>query len=298
MGRQLVCGEGGFTRKKIQYGWIAPTYNVAERGIEAFRMIADGFVKVVGRMPTRVEFEGSAGPVRVRFLSADNPDNIRGYGFQGIVVDEAAMIPQDVWNYVLRPTIAQTLGWAVFVSTPKGRNWFYDFYTRGCDPEEKEYASFRFPSSASPFFPGSEWEDAKRTLPSDVFRQEYEAEFLEVSAGVFRGIEQCLLTVDEHGWTRIGGEDSSTTDGHGQARTGKHEKICAFLGHSKQAIRWQIWSALLLYILLRFQAWASKWTHSFARLFTMIRSVIWERFDLADLLNFYGTAGGPMANAI
>jgi hypothetical protein len=175
------------------YGWIAPTYNVAERGIEAFRQIADGFVRVVGRMPTRIEFEGAMGPVRIWFLSADNPDNIRGYGFQGLVVDEAAMIPKDVWQYVLRPTISQTLGWAVFVSTPKGRNWFYDFYTRGCDPEEKDYASLRFPSSASPFFPASEWEDAKRTLPEDVFRQEYEAEFLEDSAGVFRGVDSCLI---------------------------------------------------------------------------------------------------------
>jgi len=181
------CGAAG------DYGWIAPTYNVAERGIDAFRQIATGFVRVVGRMPTRVEFEGAAGPVRVWFLSADNADNIRGYGFQGLVVDEAAMIPVDVWQYVLRPTISQTLGWAVFVSTPKGRNWFYDMHTRGLDPEEKDYASLTFPSSASPYFPKSEWDDARRTLPSDVFRQEYEAEFLEDSAGVFRGADACVI---------------------------------------------------------------------------------------------------------
>src|SRR5690606_28958480 len=69
-------------------------------------------------------------------------------------------------------------------------------------------------------------------------------------------------------------------------------KICDFLGHSKQAIRWQFWSALLLYLLLRFQAWTSNWSHSFTRLFTMIRGVVWDRFDLADILRFYGTAGG------
>lgn len=69
-------------------------------------------------------------------------------------------------------------------------------------------------------------------------------------------------------------------------------KICDFLGHSKQAIRWQLWSALLLYLLLRFQAWTSNWSHSFTRLFTMIRGVVWDRFDLADILRFYGTAGG------
>ncbi len=185
------------------YGWVAPTYNVAERGIEAFRMIGEGFVNVCGRAPCRVEFQGMVGmpPSRVWFLSADNPDNIRGFGFKGLVIDEAAAIPADVWHYVLRPTIAQTLGWAVFVSTPKGRNWFYDLYTRGLDPSETDYASFTFPSKASPYFPAKEWDEAKRTLPADVFRQEYEAEFLEDSAGVFRNIDGCLI-----------GEDVTTKD--------------------------------------------------------------------------------------
>ena len=96
-------------------------------------------------------------------------------------------------HYVLRPTIAQTLGWAVFVSTPKGRNWFYDLFTRGLDPSETDYASFRFPSNASPYFPAKEWEEAKRTLPEDVFRQEYMAEFMEDSAGVFRNVDACTV---------------------------------------------------------------------------------------------------------
>lgn len=69
-------------------------------------------------------------------------------------------------------------------------------------------------------------------------------------------------------------------------------QICDFLGHSKQAIGWQLWAALLLYVLLRFQAWCSQWPHSFTRLFTMIRAVIWDRFDLGDTLAFYGTAAG------
>jgi hypothetical protein len=177
------------------YGWIAPTYNVAERGREAFMQAAEiGQPRFVGRAPARVEFFAEGGEKsRVWFLSADNPENIRGYGFKGIVVDEAAMISPDVWNYILRPTIAQTLGWAVFISTPKGRNWFYDLFTRGLDPNEKDYSSFQFPSIASPFFPVSEWEDAQRTLPADVFKQEYEAQFLEDSAGVFRGVSKCLF---------------------------------------------------------------------------------------------------------
>ena len=185
--------DRGGTERAGEYGWIAPTYNVAERGIEAFRQIAEGFVTVSGRTPTRVEFRGLHGPVRIWFLSADNPDNIRGYGFQGIVVDEAASIPPDVWHYVLRPTIGQTLGWAVLISTPKGRNWFFDMFTRGLEAGNETHKSFRFASNESPYFPAQEWADARRTLPQDVFRQEYEAEFLEDSAGVFHNIEACLV---------------------------------------------------------------------------------------------------------
>jgi hypothetical protein len=195
---ELICfarSTGG------DYGWVAPTYNVADRGIEAFRAVGEEFVQVCGRAPCRIELAGLPGvpPTRIWFLSADNPDSIRGFGFQGLVLDEAASIPRDVWHYVLRPTIAQTLGWAVLVSTPKGRNWFYDMHTRGLDPTETDYASFTFPSNASPYFPQREWDEAKRTLPEDVFRQEYMAEFMEDSAGVFRGVDGCLYDAGLNG---------------------------------------------------------------------------------------------------
>lgn len=71
-------------------------------------------------------------------------------------------------------------------------------------------------------------------------------------------------------------------------------KVCDFLGHSKQAIRCQLWSALLLYVWLRFQAWQSAWPHSFTRIFTLIRALLWDRFDLKELLEFYGTAGSKI----
>jgi hypothetical protein len=186
------CEKGG------DYGWVAPTYNVAERGIEAFRKFGFGFVQESGRAPCRVEFQGRDGFPRTRiwFLSADNPDNMRGFGFQGLVIDEAATIPANVWNYVLRPTISQTLGWAMLVSTPAGRNWFYDMFTRGMDPLETNYASFTFPSNASPYFPAQEWEEARRVYGERAFRQEYMAEFMEDCAGTFRGIEACLLNAE------------------------------------------------------------------------------------------------------
>jgi IS4 transposase len=65
-----------------------------------------------------------------------------------------------------------------------------------------------------------------------------------------------------------------------------------FLGHNRSAIEWQIWTALLMYLLLRFLHTCSDWTHSFTRLFTCLRAVLWQRRYLLDYLRSYGTAGG------
>jgi IS4 transposase len=69
-------------------------------------------------------------------------------------------------------------------------------------------------------------------------------------------------------------------------------QLSDFLGQSANAVRWQIWTALLVYVLLRFQAWRSGWGHSFKRLFTLLRAALWLRRDLAELLRRYGTAPG------
>lgn len=69
-------------------------------------------------------------------------------------------------------------------------------------------------------------------------------------------------------------------------------KLGGFLGHSANAIRWQVWTALLVYVLLRFAAHLSAWGHSFTRLFAVVRSAMWERLELGGLLRSYGTAGG------
>jgi len=65
-----------------------------------------------------------------------------------------------------------------------------------------------------------------------------------------------------------------------------------FLGHSANAVRWQVWTALLVYVLLRFLAFVHGWCHSFTRLFTLVRTAPWRRWDLASLLKPYGTASG------
>jgi len=69
-------------------------------------------------------------------------------------------------------------------------------------------------------------------------------------------------------------------------------QVCDFLGHSKEAIRWQPWAALLLYVLMRWQGQAASWAHSFSRLLAVVRGVVWDRIDLGALLKSYETAAG------
>jgi hypothetical protein len=69
-------------------------------------------------------------------------------------------------------------------------------------------------------------------------------------------------------------------------------QLADFLGTSANAVRWQVWTALLVYLLLRYLAFLSNWAHSFSRLFAIVRTCLWRKWDLLDLLACYGTAGG------
>jgi hypothetical protein len=71
-------------------------------------------------------------------------------------------------------------------------------------------------------------------------------------------------------------------------------QLADFLGHNANAVRWQVWTALLVYVLLRFLAYVGHWQHSFARLFTLLRGVLWECLDAVSLVSACGTAPPPL----
>ena len=73
-------------------------------------------------------------------------------------------------------------------------------------------------------------------------------------------------------------------------------QLADFLGHNANAVRWQVWTALLVYLLLRYLSYVANWGHSFTRLFTILRAVLWSKLDLPGLLDCYGTAKGKFRN--
>ena len=73
-------------------------------------------------------------------------------------------------------------------------------------------------------------------------------------------------------------------------------QLADFLGNNANAVRWQVWMALLVYLLLRYLSYVANWAHSFTRLFTILRAVLWDKYDLRGLLDSYGTANGEFRN--
>lgn len=73
-------------------------------------------------------------------------------------------------------------------------------------------------------------------------------------------------------------------------------KLCDLIGYSAHAIRWQVWIALLIHLLLRYLAWVQHCTHSFVRLLALVRSQLWQKLDLMEILRRSGTAGESYRN--
>lgn len=169
--------------------WVAPFYRTCAIGYRLISKAVDPYVSRNYKSDMRIELENGS---VIEFRSTENPESLRGEGVHFMVCDEAALIQKQAWEEALRPTLTDHQGKAIFISTPKGRNWFYYLFQRGLDPNEPDYESFSFPTSNNPFINEAEIEDVRRTLPEDVFRQEYLAEFLKESAGVFRNILSCV----------------------------------------------------------------------------------------------------------
>lgn len=134
---------------------------------------------------------------RVYAKSGDNPHVLRGVGLDGVIFDETAQIQEVVWEEVIEPALIDRNGWAVFIGTPRGKNWFYKLYLRGFNDEFKDFKSFHFTTGDNPFIPADYIEKKKKTLPEIIFRQEIMGEFLEGGGTVFRKYDTAIWSKQE-----------------------------------------------------------------------------------------------------
>ncbi len=160
------------------YWLVAPTYGQAKE------LAWNILIKMVPREllskrpnETELSFTFKNG-AEIHLKGADNPDSLRGRGLRGIIIDEVSSIRnhQRVWEEVLRPSLSDYEGFCVFISTPKGKDYFWQLWVKG-QSDSEGYKSWRFKTEDNPFIPRSEIKEAKAQLNDRYYRQEYEASF-------------------------------------------------------------------------------------------------------------------------
>lgn len=187
-----------WNREQALVWWCAPVYKQAQIAF-----------KLIGRLlpPERVNARKSQGEMvyellytngRVRsiidFRSAERPESLRGEGVHAAVIDEAGYWKRDSFVSVMT-TLTRTKGHLRIISTPKGKNWFFEEWAKGWYPEQRkknpEYWSYQLPTTCNPFIDPETIDTLRRNFTDRQFRQEILAEFLDDGAGVFSNIKAC-----------------------------------------------------------------------------------------------------------
>lgn len=172
------------------YWIVSPTYKQSKQihWREILKEIPNGWIKAKNEVELSVTlFNGSI----IELKGAENPDALRGVKLRGLVVDEIASIRNWdwLWQEVLRPTLTDYSAPALFISTPKGFNHFYELYLLGQSSGSDQagsYKSWRFTSYDNPFISKEEIDAAKQELTEDTFMQEYMADFRKFVGLVYK----------------------------------------------------------------------------------------------------------------
>lgn len=187
--------------------YITPTYNLA-------KTFFDKLAKVIPFPANRSELTVTL-PTggSIQFFTGERLDNLRGRKFHLVVVDEASFIPnlEDGWLNSIRPTLTDYIGRALFLSTPKGKNYFYSLFMKGGEPD---WEAFRFTTYDNPHISKAEIDDARVQLPEVVFEQEYMANPAENAANPFGSqfIQQCIYPLSTQPAAVYGIDLAKSTD--------------------------------------------------------------------------------------
>ena len=126
---------------------------------------------------------------RICLRGADNADSLRGVGIYFLVIDESADGSESAWTAILRPTLADTKGKALFAGTPKGLNWFYELFRNGQDKDNEDWNSYQYTTLDGGWVDEDEIEQARRDLDKKTFQQEFEATFENFQGVIYNSFD-------------------------------------------------------------------------------------------------------------
>lgn len=174
----LIRGAALCDRPNPRFAYITPFYKQAKD--IAWTYVKQGIgplLKYGGSITEselRVDLPNGG---RVKLYGADNPDALRGIYLDGVVLDEPAQIDPSLWPEIIRPALADRLGWAVFVGTPKGRNAFYEIWRQA--QKHSDWFTLMLRASESGLLAQSELDAAREMMTEAQYRQEFECSFHE-----------------------------------------------------------------------------------------------------------------------
>ena len=171
--------------------WVSPVYSQTNKvHEELYNAIAhSGLVESNNFSSNKLTLKNGS---TIIFRSAERYDNIRGETCHYGILDEAAFMKDDAWAEAIRPVFAVKGRKVLFISTPKSKNWFYNIFQLGKSSDHPNYEAYTGSSYDTPFISPDELEEAKKTLPGNIFRQEYMAEFLDAGGEVFQDLDRIV----------------------------------------------------------------------------------------------------------
>ncbi len=173
----------GFTLKNKEVWYVAPTFEQGKKIM--WRLLKDLGQGVIKKTYENTGMAETVNGRTIRIAGADRPDSLRGIGLSDVVLDEYAFMKPEVWDLIIRPTLSEVMGHALFIGTPEGKNHFYDLWLYAGRDENADWDSFHFCSLDNPKIPREEIENAEEHMSAQAFRQEYQASFEAAGGGSF-----------------------------------------------------------------------------------------------------------------
>ena len=179
----------GINKGPAKILWVSPVYSQTDKvQKELMQAIGDsGIVKSCNYSSNEITLKNGT---TILFRSAERYDNIRGLTCDYGVIDEAAFCKDEAWQEAIRPVFMVRGKKVLFISTPKGKNFFYDLYQLGINEDYPQYKNYTGTSYDTPYIDPIDITDAKKTLPENVFKQEYLAAFIDSGGEVFSNLDK------------------------------------------------------------------------------------------------------------
>lgn len=179
----------GINKGPVKILWVSPVYSQTDKvQKELMQAIGEsGLVKSCNYSSNEITLNNGT---TILFRSAERYDNIRGLTCDYGVIDEAAFCKDEAWQEAIRPVFMVRGKKVLFISTPKGKNFFYDLYQLGVSEDYHQYRHYTGTSYDTPYIDPIDITDAKKTLPENVFKQEYLAAFIDSGGEVFSNLDK------------------------------------------------------------------------------------------------------------